>query len=65
MAKLKCPNCKGVNHNVYSTRQYSDRINRYRECKDCKKRFTTIERVQSAWSYENAIKQIKKIVDRF
>ena len=65
MTKLQCPKCKSENTNVYSTRQYADRINRHRKCKDCGKTFKTIETIPPGWNAEAAIKEIKKIVDKF
>jgi transcriptional regulator NrdR family protein len=65
MSKLQCPYCKGENTSVYSTRQYEDKIKRYRKCNDCNQRFTTVEKVPSHLSAESAIKKIKNIVDKF
>jgi transcriptional regulator NrdR family protein len=65
MTKLKCPKCKSENTEVYSTRQYPDKIFRYRNCKNCNNKFKTIETIPSGWSAESAIKKIKKIVDDF
>jgi transcriptional regulator NrdR family protein len=65
MTKLQCPECKSENIEVYSTRQYPDKILRYRKCNSCNKKFKTIETIPSGWSAESAIKKIKKIVDDF
>ena len=65
MAKLQCPYCKGENTSVYSTRQYPDKINRFRKCNDCNQNFKTVETIPSSWSTETAIKKIKNIVDKF
>jgi len=65
MAKLQCPKCKSEDIKIYSMRQYEDHIDRYRECNKCKNRFKTTEKIKSGWDYETAIKQIKKIVDKF
>ena len=62
-----CPNCNNENgkSSVYAVRRYKDRIIRYRECKNCKHKFKSIEKTQSGWDYEDAILRIKKIVDGF
>ena len=65
MVKLNCPNCSSENTSVYKTRQYSDKIIRYRKCNDCNHRFHTEERLLSGWSSDNAIKQIHEIVEIF
>jgi transcriptional regulator NrdR family protein len=65
MSKLQCPYCKLENTSVYSTRQYQDKINRFRKCNDCKKTFKTVEKIPSHLSAESAIKKIKDIVDKF
>jgi transcriptional regulator NrdR family protein len=65
MAKLQCPKCKSENIKVNTTRQREDRIIRYRECKDCKHRFTSIERIPYGWDPNAAIDEIKKIANKF
>jgi transcriptional repressor NrdR len=46
---MKCPYCGSINSDVVETRDSEDlaKIRRRRECIDCKKRFTTYERVES------------------
>lgn len=45
---MKCPFCNVTNVRVIDTRHYSDiqAIRRRRECKGCKKRFSTIETIE-------------------
>jgi len=42
---MKCPYCEGKNSRVIDTREAGDGIRRRRECQDCKRRFTTYERI--------------------
>lgn len=46
---MKCPYCGSINSEVVETRDSEDltKIRRRRECVDCKKRFTTYERVEN------------------
>ncbi len=44
---MKCPYCHRENTEVIETRDGDEATRRRRECKDCKKRFTTYERVES------------------
>jgi len=44
---VKCPYCHRENTEVIETRDGDEATRRRRECKDCKKRFTTYERVES------------------
>ena len=45
---MKCPFCAGTNTEVLESRtvEEAESIRRRRECKDCKKRFTTFEKVR-------------------
>jgi len=45
---MKCPYCSNRDSRVVDTREAGDGIRRRRECKICKQRFTTYERVHSA-----------------
>jgi len=47
---MKCPFCTKVNTQVLESRivENGDGIRRRRECKSCKKRFTTIEKVKGS-----------------
>jgi len=45
---MKCPYCGERDSRVVDTREAGDGIRRRRECKVCKLRFTTYERVHSA-----------------
>jgi transcriptional repressor NrdR len=47
---VRCPYCKAKDSRVIDSRDISggDSIRRRRECVECKRRFTTYERVQSA-----------------
>lgn len=46
---MKCPFCKANNSHVLESRSSDDgdEIRRRRECEDCKKRFTTYERLKN------------------
>lgn len=44
---MECPFCKGEQSDVVDSRTTADGIRRRRICKNCKKRFTTYERVGS------------------
>lgn len=46
---MKCPYCGSTNSDVVETRDSEDltAVRRRRECADCKKRFTTYERVEN------------------
>jgi transcriptional repressor NrdR len=54
---MKCPYCRADNDRVLDTRASEDglAIRRRRECLDCKRRYTTYERIERA-----AIKVVKK-----
>ena len=45
---MRCPYCRSENNSVIDKRESDDNvaIRRRRECNDCKKRFTTYERVE-------------------
>lgn len=63
---IVCPKCGSVNNAVYSVRKYEDRIIQYRECKDCKNRFTTMETYRDTniqHKYEKLTRELEKIVD--
>ena len=45
---MRCPYCGYVDTKVTDSRESEDGIRRRRECLDCKRRFTTYERVQIA-----------------
>jgi len=45
---MKCPYCRSSDSRVVDTREAGGAIRRRRECKACKQRFTTYERVRSA-----------------
>ncbi len=45
---MRCPYCGYVDTKVTDSRESEDGIRRRRECLDCKRRFTTYERVQLA-----------------
>lgn len=45
---MKCPYCGARDSRVVDTREAGDGIRRRRECKVCRQRFTTYERVYSA-----------------
>lgn len=45
---MRCPYCGYVDTKVTDSRESDDGIRRRRECLDCKRRFTTYERVQIA-----------------
>ena len=64
MNKLQCPKCQSEDFKIYSVRRYADKINRYRKCNSCNHKFKTIEKMESGWDYETAIKKIKNIVDK-
>lgn len=42
---MKCPYCQGNDTRVIDTREASEGVRRRRECKGCRKRFTTYEHV--------------------
>jgi len=43
---MKCPYCKSSNLKVNDSRETAESIRRRRACLDCKKRFTTYERIE-------------------
>lgn len=45
---MKCPECRNINDKVVETRENRDGnyIRRRRECLECKKRFTTYEKIE-------------------
>jgi len=45
---MKCPYCRGNDTRVVDTRGANDGVRRRRECKGCRKRFTTYEHVASS-----------------
>jgi transcriptional repressor NrdR len=45
---MKCPYCQGSDTRVVDTREANDSVRRRRECKGCRKRFTTYELVASS-----------------
>ena len=42
---MKCPYCQGSDTKVIDTREANEGVRRRRECKSCRKRFTTYEHV--------------------
>ncbi len=44
---MRCPFCKNDDCKVLESRNSEDALRRRRECKKCKKRFTTYERVEA------------------
>ena len=44
---MKCPYCKSSNLKVNDSRETAESIRRRRACLDCKKRFTTYERIEN------------------
>lgn len=52
---MRCPYCSSADNAVTDSREADDSIRRRRECVNCKKRFTTYERVEDI-----EIKVIKK-----
>ncbi len=45
---MQCPYCHSNNLKVIDSRETEENIRRRRECEDCKKRFTTYERIEIA-----------------
>ncbi len=45
---MKCPYCGGLETMVADSRDSGDAIHRRRRCKDCKRKFSTYERIETA-----------------
>lgn len=55
---MNCPDCGG-DSSVRCTRTFSDKILRYRRCKDCGNVFYTEEKITDSYNYALAEKEYK------
>lgn len=44
MSKLKCPDCNSMNTKVYRTINEETKIVRYHECRECNRKFKSMQR---------------------